>query len=58
MTLGDKETGGKAALPIWMDLMREVYKDKPVEQFETAPKALTAAPETAHTERAIAAKQQ
>ena len=58
VTLGDKETGGKAALPIWMDLIREVYKDKPVEQFETAPKALTAAPETAHTERAIAAKQQ
>jgi len=58
VTLGDKETGGKAALPIWMDLMREVYKDKPVEQFETAPKAITAAPETAHTERAIAAKQQ
>lgn len=58
VTLGDKETGGKAALPIWMDLMREVYKDKPVEQFETAPKPITAAPETAHTERAIAAKQQ
>jgi len=58
VTLGDKETGGKAALPIWMDLIREVYKDKPVEQFETAPKAITAAPETAHTERAIAAKQQ
>jgi penicillin-binding protein 1A len=45
VTLGDKETGGKAALPIWLEFMREVYKDKPVEQFETMPKALTAAPE-------------
>jgi penicillin-binding protein 1A len=38
VTLGDKETGGKAALPIWMDFIREVYKDKPVEQFNTNPK--------------------
>jgi penicillin-binding protein 1A len=43
VTLGDKETGGRAALPIWLDFMKEVYKDKPVEQFETAPKeAITA----------------
>src|SRR5436190_8445476 len=42
VTLGDKETGGKAALPIWMDFMKEVYKDKPVEQFDTTPKAITA----------------
>jgi penicillin-binding protein 1A len=47
VTLGDKETGGKAALPMWMEFMREVYKDKPVEPFETAPKATTAAPEAA-----------
>ena len=46
VTLGDKETGGKDALPIWMDFIREVYKDKPLEQFNTAPKeAITAAPE-------------
>jgi penicillin-binding protein 1A len=38
VTLGDKETGGRAALPIWMDFIREVYKDKPVEQFNTNPK--------------------
>src|SRR5215831_16256805 len=38
VTLGDKETGGKAALPIWMDFIREVYKDKPVEQFNLNPK--------------------
>jgi penicillin-binding protein 1A len=46
VTLGDKETGGRAALPMWMDLMREVYKDKPPEPFEPpAPRAITAAPE-------------
>jgi len=38
ITLGDKETGGRAALPIWMDFIREVYKDKPVEQFNINPK--------------------
>ena len=37
VTLGDKETGGKAALPIWMEFIREVYKDKPIEQFNLAP---------------------
>jgi penicillin-binding protein 1A len=45
VTLGDKETGGKAALPIWLEFMREVYKDKPAEQFEDAPReAITAIP--------------
>jgi len=43
VTLGDKETGAKAALPIWMDFMREVYKDKPIEQFDITPKATTTA---------------
>ena len=42
VTLGDKETGGQDALPMWLDFMKEVYKDKPVEQFDTAPKAITA----------------
>jgi len=42
VTLGDKETGGKAALPIWMDFIRDVYKDKPVEQFNITPKPATA----------------
>jgi penicillin-binding protein 1A len=41
VTLGDKETGGKAALPMWIDFMKEVYKDKPVEQFDTTPKTIT-----------------
>src|SRR5437870_6872427 len=45
VTLGDKETGGKAALPIWMDLIRDVYKDKPIEPFNIGPKAITSAPQ-------------
>src|SRR5262249_9541299 len=49
ITLGDKETGARAALPIWMNFMQEVYKDKPIEQFDiTLPKeTITAAPEGA-----------
>jgi penicillin-binding protein 1A len=38
ISLGDKETGGKDALPIWMDFIRAVYKDKPPEEFNVAPK--------------------
>ena len=46
VTLGDKETGGKAALPIWMDFIREVYKDKPIEPFNVASKeSITAGPQ-------------
>src|SRR5215475_11354658 len=41
ITLGDKETGGRAALPIWLEFMGTVYKDKPVEQFETTLPATT-----------------
>src|SRR5437867_1906161 len=54
VTLGDKETGGKAALPAWIDLMQQIYKDKPVEQFETiaVPVLTTAAPETPRTDSA------
>jgi len=58
VTLGDKETGAQAALPIWMDFMRDVLKDKPVEQFVTVPKEITNAPETvAPEDRTVAAKQ-
>ncbi len=32
-TLGDKEAGAVVALPIWMQFMQEILKDKPVEQF-------------------------
>ena len=31
--LGNKETGAKAALPIWMEFMKDVYDDKPAEEF-------------------------
>ena len=39
-TLGGKETGGKAALPIWMDFMEEALKDTPPEEFPV-PAGLT-----------------
>ena len=45
VTLGDKETGGVAALPMWIEMMQQVYKDKPVEQFEIGPQLTTTAPE-------------
>ena len=31
--LGNKETGARAALPIWLEFMKEVCDDKPAEQF-------------------------
>jgi len=34
VTLGDKETGGKVALPIWFDAMQEIYKNRKVETFQ------------------------
>jgi penicillin-binding protein 1A len=34
VTLGDKETGGRAALPIWFDAMQQIYKGRPPEPFE------------------------
>jgi penicillin-binding protein 1A len=32
-SLGDKETGARAALPIWMDFMKQAVAGKPDEQF-------------------------
>ncbi len=32
-SLGHDETGARAALPIWITLMREILKDRPVEDF-------------------------
>ncbi len=32
-SLGEKETGAKAALPMWMDFMRAAVADKPNEEF-------------------------
>jgi penicillin-binding protein 1A len=57
VTLGDKETGGKAALPIWLDVMQQVYKNKPIEQFQNVPVdlATSASPPTAPSVTAAAA---
>jgi penicillin-binding protein 1A len=35
-TLGEKETGAKAALPMWMDFMKVAVADKPNEEFSKA----------------------
>jgi penicillin-binding protein 1A len=35
-TLGEKETGARAALPMWMDFMRAAIAKKPNEAFATA----------------------
>ncbi|MES2391978.1 MAG: PBP1A family penicillin-binding protein [Acidobacteriota bacterium] len=35
-SLGEKETGAKAALPIWMDFMKPVIAEHPDEQFSKA----------------------
>ncbi|MBW2321994.1 MAG: PBP1A family penicillin-binding protein [Deltaproteobacteria bacterium] len=31
--MGDKETGGRAAAPIFLNYMKEILKDKPVQEF-------------------------
>jgi penicillin-binding protein 1A len=36
-SLGNKETGSMAALPIWMDFMREAIKEHPNEDFAPPP---------------------
>jgi len=38
--LGKYETGSGAAAPIWVDYMKEIYKDRPVEDFPI-PKGIT-----------------
>jgi penicillin-binding protein 1A len=47
VTLGDKETGGVAALPMWLEMMQQIYKDKPIEQFQTGPTETTSSPKPA-----------
>ena len=34
-SLGDKQSGAVVALPIWIEFMKEIRKNKPVEQFQT-----------------------
>jgi penicillin-binding protein 1A len=36
-TLGEKETGAQAALPIWIEFMKVAIADKPDEQFPEPP---------------------
>jgi penicillin-binding protein 1A len=36
-TLGEKEEGARVALPIWMQFMSEVLRDRPVEDFPHSP---------------------
>jgi penicillin-binding protein 1A len=45
-SLGEKETGAKAALPMWMDFMRAAIAGKPNEAFATgdAPKKVLEVP--------------
>jgi penicillin-binding protein 1A len=35
--LGDGETGGKVAAPIWLDFMKEATKDRPITDFPIPP---------------------
>lgn len=42
-TLGKKETGAEAALPIWIDFMQTVLKDQPVEEFQATSNIITVA---------------
>ena len=35
--LGDGETGGKVAAPIWLDFMKEAVKDRPITDFPIPP---------------------
>lgn len=32
-SLGDKQSGASVALPIWIDCMKQILKDQPIEQF-------------------------
>src|SRR5262245_2299713 len=36
-SLGDGETGGKVAAPIWLDFMKEATKDQPITNFPIPP---------------------
>jgi len=36
-TLGEDETGSRAALPIWVKFMEAYFKDRPVEKFQVPP---------------------
>ena len=56
-SLGEKETGAKAALPMWMDFMRAAIANKPNEAFATggAPQKKLDVPLTTVADRAARA---
>jgi penicillin-binding protein 1A len=53
-SLGEKETGARAALPIWIDFMKVALADKPNEAFSTpnAPKKQIQVPADSDTDAA------
>jgi penicillin-binding protein 1A len=57
-SLGEKETGAKAALPMWMDFMKVAVADKPNEEFSraNAPKRQIEVPITPPSELIPVAK--
>jgi len=42
-SLGKRETGAEAALPIWVDFMQNTLKDKPIEEFQATSNIMTIA---------------
>jgi penicillin-binding protein 1A len=40
-SLGDRETGARAALPIWIGVMARALADKPVEEFPMPEEVVT-----------------
>jgi penicillin-binding protein 1A len=48
-SLGERESGAVAALPIWIDCMREILKDRPMERFPIAEPAGQTVPEFPET---------
>ena len=48
--LGKGETGAKAALPLWIDFMQQVLKDKPREEFTTLEAARPTVPQQVDTD--------
>ena len=46
VSLGNKEAGAAVALPIWIDYMQEILKDKPVETFAAVETPQEGPPET------------
>ncbi len=54
-TLGEKETGAKAALPMWMDFMKVAVAGKPDESFSkpNAPKKQLDVPAAAEVSKIV-----